>query len=81
MSGAAIFILVWSVLAIVLGTLFTWHPEGIENVAERWGLRSMRTQRARRFQVHLNRFGGVLFVILGIMFIVLVAVGALPPRA
>lgn len=79
-SGAAIFILVWGVLAIVLGTLFTWHPEGIENVAERWGLRNMRTQRTRRFQVYLNRFGGVLFVLLGITFIVLVTVGVLPPQ-
>lgn len=80
MSGGAIFILVWSVIAIVMGTLFTWHPEGIENIAERWGLRSMRSQRTRRFQLQLNRFGGGLFVLLGIAFIVLVTVGVLPPR-
>jgi hypothetical protein len=79
-TAGAIFILVWSCLAIPMGLLFAWHPEGIEKVAERWGLRSMRTERMRRFQIHLNRYGGMLFIALGILLIVLVATGVLPPR-
>ncbi|WP_102193038.1 hypothetical protein [Microbacterium aurantiacum] len=80
MSGPALFILVWSVLAILMGLLFAFRPDAIEAFAERRGQRRMMTQRMRRFQVHLNRVGGVLFVAVGLLLIVLVALGVMPPK-
>ena len=80
MSGAAAFILLWSLGAIGLGAFFAARPAALERLAARTGQRFGYTQRTRRLQVHLNRFGGVLMVVVGVVLAVLVMIGVILPK-
>lgn len=79
MTGPAIFILLWGVAAIGMGAFFVLLPSAMERTATRLGQRVGYTERTRRLQVHLNRIGGVMFVISGTVVIVLVLTGVLTP--
>lgn len=80
MSGAAIFILLWALFAICVGTFVAWRPAAVERLATRIGNRFGYTERTRRLQVHLNRIGGMFFVVAGVVVAVLVMIGVMPPR-
>ncbi len=79
-SGAAIFILLWALIAICVGTFAALRPAAVERLATRMGSRFGYSERTRRLQVHLNRIGGIFFVVAGGVFAVLVVTGVMPPR-
>lgn len=80
MSGAAIFIVLWALIAICVGTSVALRPAAVERLGTRMGNRFGYTERTRRLQVHLNRIGGIFFVVAGGVVAVLVMIGVMPPR-
>ena len=74
MSGVHIFITVWCILALGLGTLFTVRPD----LVNRMYLRQYG-HPPTAFQQALNRFGGVFFIILALVIGSLTIAGRFPP--
>lgn len=79
-SGPAIFILVWGLGAIGAGLFFAIKPETIVRLDEgqTWRRHQPRPEN-RNLRIWWNRIGGIVFVGLGITFVVLVAIGVMPP--
>lgn len=67
MSGGQVFALVWSLVAMGLGTFFAVFPERVADRYEKqtsrgWGIRP----QPRSFTIPLYRIGGVAFVLIGL---------------
>ncbi|WP_375386718.1 hypothetical protein [uncultured Microbacterium sp.] len=80
MSGPAIFILLWGLLAVGAGLFVAAKPEALVRLSESQTWRRRQPPpHTRAFRIWWNRIGGIVFVVVGITFIVLVVSGVLPP--
>ncbi|GAA5098819.1 hypothetical protein GCM10025760_34270 [Microbacterium yannicii] len=82
-----VFVAVWAVVALALGSLFAFKPEVPADIYINWMSITRTTHRLqqammpRRFILIWYRLGGVAFLVLGVLIPVLMFTGVIGPSA